>query len=155
MQWDSADWQKERDRKLRNWFKGDLEATACMVAISSVCETWDDLYDGDPVKPSSVEQAFVALFLQLQDNPFFRKHQDQITAVMVVVINGWADSNSLVSSGKKDDRIKAYILRNLGLELIPLFAYWTGGYQHMRDISLDMREFVAHETFEQWEREHA
>lgn len=152
--WDSTDWRAERDKKLLEWFKGDTAAVACLVAISSACEVWDDLVDGDLVTTPTVENMFIDLFLNLNVNPFFLHHRAQITAMMAMIINAWQDANSMAKLEDQEAHIKAYVLRNLGLELIPVFAYFIGGYSHMRSISMEMRTFVAHETFDQWEREH-
>jgi hypothetical protein len=32
-----------------------------------------------------------------------------------------------------------------------MMAYLVGGWAHMRKVSLDMREFFIHESFDDWE----
>ena len=40
---------------------------------------------------------------------------------------------------------------NPGIELAMLCAFVVGGYDHMRSVSLAMREFFHHENYEEWQ----
>ena len=154
MQWDSEEFRADRDKKLLSWFKGDIYAVQCFLDISNIAEVWDDLADGDVAQPLDVDRAFVGMMIGLNDDRFFLANREKVLSALIITLNGWMDANALMSSEEKDDRIKAYMLRNLGLELVPLFIYLTQGFSQMRSFSLEVREYFSHETFEGWEREH-
>lgn len=152
MDWDSEEFRAEREKRLFEWFKGDWAAVNCFGMISQIAETWDDLIDDDVASDDDINQAFAFASFGLLQNSFFQQHQQAIVAMEIVIANAWLDANELVKTEGKDARIQAYVLRNVGLELVPMFAFFKGGYSHMRKVSKEMREFFTHETFDEWER---
>lgn len=153
--WDSDAWRRMRDHFLREAFLGDEAAVECFVRISQVAETWDDLVDRDKtISDSTLSMTFCSVLFELDFNKFYDRWRAQITSGIIIAVNGWMDSLEL-EKGNLEARRKAYVLRNLGLELVPLFAYLLGGFAHMRQVSLKARSFFSHETFEIWENEHA
>lgn len=152
-EWDTEDWRAERNQKLTEWFLGDQDAVHCFVMISSAAEVWDDLVDGDvAVTTERISGAFTDLLLRLSGNPFFQAHYGQIAPVLAVAINAWQDAEQL-GAGTETERHWAFVLRNLGLELVPLFAWLLGGFDHMRRVSPEARRFFMHETYDEWEKE--
>jgi len=151
--WDTPEWRKQRNKNLNDWFLGNQDAVQCFVMISSAAETWDDLADGDvEVSKQRLDGAFTDLFLRLTGNPFFQAYHAEIRPILAVAINAWQDSEEL-RQGSRTERHWAFVLRNLGLELIPLFAWLLGGYEHMRRVSQEARQFFMHETYAEWEQE--
>lgn len=150
-EWDSTEWRKVRNLKILEWFHGNQAAVDCFVMISQIAETWDDLVDKGEANEGDVERSYMNALIGLECNKFYTENRPMILPIMIIMMNGWLDSNEMVHTASKENHVKAYVLRNLGLELLPLFAFLTGGYDHMRKVSLEMREFFTHDDFDEWE----
>lgn len=150
MNWDSPDWRKARDAKVLHWMCGNEDAVRVCVQTSHIAEVWDDLKDGDK-KPTEREiaHAFESMMIRLQTNPFYLQNHAMLTAIIVVAINAWHDANAWENEEgwKRQD---AFYLRNMGIEIATMCAFLTGGYDHLRRVSAEMREFFHHETYEAW-----
>ena len=155
MNWDSPDWRKERDAKMLRWMCGNEDAVRVCVQTSHIADVWDDLKDGDK-KPTEQEiaHAFESMMIRLQTNPFYLANHAMLTAIIVVAINAWHDANGW-EKGEDWQREQAFYLRNFGIEIAIMCAFLTGGYDHLRRVSAEMREFFHHETFKTWEHGHA
>lgn len=150
-EWDSIKWRETRDLKLLEWFHGDETAVNCFLMISQIAETWDDLVDNGKAEEKEVERSYMHALIGLECNSFYVENRPMILPVMIIMMNGWLDSNIMVNTTSRENHVKAYVLRNLGLELIPLFAFLIGGYNHMRKVSMEIREFFTHDDFNEWE----
>lgn len=150
--WDSTKWREVRNLKLLEWFGGDESAVKCFIMISQIVETWDDLVDNGKAKEKEIELSYMHALIGLEGNKFYVENRHMIIPILITSINGWLDSNTMVKTTSKENHIKAYVLRNLGLELVPLFAFLIGGYEHMRNVSMEMREFFTHDDFIEWEK---
>jgi hypothetical protein len=62
-------------------------------------------------------------------------------------INGFHDANEMCNSEEKRFRSLAFHTRNFGIEIIIATAFLLGGYDHMRKVSREIREFYAFEEF--------
>ena len=154
--WDSEEWRKSRDMKLLEWFDGNEDAVRCYVDLSTVAEIWDDLIDNDsPVGDERVNRAFTIAMVTLPTNPFYIMNKHMLEPIVICAINAWMDSETLI--GRVDDasRMSAFHLRNLGIELAPMIAFCIGGNSRMREVSLEIRDFMSHETYSEWEHRHA
>lgn len=154
MKWDSNDWRKLRDAKLEEWLGED--GAKCIVLLSTVSETWDDLIDRDkPVSGEEVTNAFLITLVQLDLNPFWKMYKSYLFPVMVVGINAWLDAN-YINEHKADRKhlMLAFYIRNYAAELVQIAAFCVGGFEHMRKVSLEVREFLNHETYFEWENRH-
>lgn len=154
MTWDTPEWRFERDTKLREWMLGNEHAVRACVQISHIAEVWDDLVDGDR-KPADVEiaHAFQSAMVHLQVNPFYMANHGMLMGVVVVAINAWHDAN-VMQRGGADERVEAFVLRNLGTELAMLCAFLVGGFDHMRKVSMEIREFFRNGGYSEWEHRH-
>jgi hypothetical protein len=154
MQWDTHDWRKLRDERLLSWLNGDIDAVATVVMLSTISETYDDLIDGDPVSPQQVHSTFIAATVGLQFNPFFKRWEQLIYGTVLAGLNAWLDSLELEKRDGEASRMHAFYLRNYLYELLNVCAFAVGGFDHMRAVSLEMRDFFTHETYNQWEHRH-
>jgi len=148
--WDTLNWRQRRDAVMLDWL-GDAAAVECLVAISTAAEAWDDAYDGD--KNADFDAAFAALFVQLPLNPFWQKAQGWLMPLVVACVNAWMDAREMEKGGH-ESKVRAFMLRNLGLELVPAAVFYLHGYARMRELSMEIRAFFDHERFDDWEREH-
>ena len=154
MTWDTPEWRHTRDTKLREWMLGNENAVRVCTQVSHIAEVWDDLADGDR-KPAEIEiaHAFQSAMVHLQTNPFYMANHGMLMGVIVVAINAWHDANAL-QKGDADERMQAFFLRNLGLEIATMCAFLVGGFDHMRKVSLEMRAYFRHESYFDWEHCH-
>ena len=153
-EWDSGEWRKVRNRKLREWLLGDVHAVDSILTLSQISETWDDIVDGEPVTPDAVNAAFVAAVVTLGRNPFYQRNKAFLDGILMVGINAWLDSTELERKPDEASRMYAFFLRNYCYELTSAHAYLVGGWAHMRKVSHEMRLFFTHETYAQWEHRH-
>lgn len=153
--WDSDAWRKLRNAKLLDWMAGNANAVATVLALSTIAETWDDLYDGDnPPDRARVNEAFTLALVELQANDFYMANMAIFYGLVVATINAWMDSNALAKSADRRDRMLAYHLRNFGHEITCVAAFRAGGWDHLRRVSLEIRAFFANDDFDLWDANH-
>lgn len=156
MEWDSPAWRELRDANILRWCCGNHAAVQFVLDLNAVVETWDDLIDGDqPVSADAINAAFMRAMVGLPGNPFFQAHASALMPTVAVAINAWLDANVFEKSGDAHERMWAFFLRNLGMEVFIQVALLTGGPEHMRAVSVEMRRFFTHETYANWEHRHA
>lgn len=143
-EWGSLEWSLERNRKLLDWFGGDEDALAFLLSISTITELWDDLLDADkPITEQRVHEAFFQALVRMPCNPFYIKHREHLTPIIIQSINSWMDAN-IFEQGDATERTLAYTLRHMDLQLATAIVYLTQGYAKMREISPEMwRYFVV------------
>lgn len=62
----SKEWIEERNKKLLQWFNGDVEAVEFLLLLSDITELWDDLIDRDvPIHDERIHSVFTKIFLVL------------------------------------------------------------------------------------------
>lgn len=155
-QWDTPEWRTERDAKLLAWMCGNQAAVDTVLALSTIAEVWDDLHDGDKTTPKElVNRAFTLALVKLQMNDFYKANEALFYALTVTSVNAWLDANEWQKSDEERKRMMAFYLRNLGIEIVMLAVFRAGGWEHLRAVSLEIREFFAHEDFQTWSLEHA
>lgn len=124
---------------------GDAAAGDYLMQLASAARICDDLIDGDvAVFPAATEQMVAALLVRIPTNPFFQTHFRHLTGLHAVAWNAWLDANSL-EGGDPTDKIYAHVLRDLINEVLPQVALLTGGYAHMREVSIRMRQMFKKE----------
>ncbi len=125
------------------------------MALSTVIEVWDDLIDRDREPTAGeVNNAFVLALFDLQVNPFFVRHRAYLLPLLMSAINAWMDSTQMERGADTHERMWAFFLKDAGRELFIQCAHLTGGFAHMRAVSLEMRRFFTHETYQDWEHRH-
>lgn len=151
MEWDSPDFRTQRDVKLREWMLGNEEAMRVCVQTSHIAEVWDDLHDGDR-EPTEREiaHAFESAMIHLQTNPFYMANHAMLVGLIVLVTNAWHDANEMAESPREVERMMAFQIRNMGIEIAIMCAFLVGGYDHMRAVSLQIRRYFIHETYQEW-----
>ena len=147
---DSQEWREERNQKLLEWF-GDRSAVDFYVAVSAVCELWDDLTDNDKeITPTDVDQAFWHALVTLPNNEFFNAHKVFFAPLILQGINCYKDSVELEKGGP-EDRAYALTLRYLGLQLAPMIVTVLRGPDAARAMSVDFwRWATKHDNPIKW-----
>lgn len=89
----------------------------------------------------------------MNGNAFFHAHAPALLPTLTLAINAWLDANELERSDSQHERMWAFFLRNLGMDVFIQVALLTGGLEHMRAVSLEIRRFFTHETYAEWRHE--
>lgn len=148
----SKEWHDQRDANRIRWFKGNLEAVDFIGNILSAFEFWDDLIDKDvELEDEYINKVMINLLFVLPQNKWFQTHSSYYMPLFMTCFSGFFDSNKMCKSDKKHIRNLAFHTRNLSTELYIATTFLVGGYYHMREVSPEIREFFAFETFEEWE----
>lgn len=152
----AQEWQDQRDANKQRWFLGHAEAIDFIGNIMSAFEFWDDLIDKDvELEDEYISKVMVNLLFVLPQNRWFVANTAYYMPLFMMCFSAFFDSNEMCKSDKKHIRNLAFHIRNLGIELYVATAFLVGGYTHMREVSREIREFFAFETFEEWEFYHA
>jgi hypothetical protein len=150
----NPEWFAIRDKLAMEACSNDMHAYSWLQSIMDIVEVWDDLIDGDKlVSHKDIHQTFINLMFFIPQNPFFERHKTYLLPIILTCVNAWMDANELAKSENRRDKQAAWWLKQMGVELYGTVAFLTGGYNHMRDISLKARSILAHEDFEDFERE--
>ena len=154
--WGSREWIAARDALLLRSFRGNRDAVDCILELSTVTEIWDDLVDRDkPVDEAEVNRAFVTALTTLPRNPVWREHCLFLLPAVLLGINAWLDANELERDPEERYRMLAFYARNYVAEVVHAVAFCVLGFAGMREVSLELRRFMAHESFAEWEHAHA
>jgi hypothetical protein len=113
--------------KLEYFFKGDAFAVAFAMDVLWLAHYVDDLYDGDvPRGKEEAKQAFKKVFCDMPQNPFFLKHQKELSALMASAYLMWCDSTHF-ERGDAESRFIAFQIRNATLNVVHHCIYLCGG----------------------------
>ena len=146
----SPEWHQQSIANRRRWFLGHELAMAFIGTFFDAIELWDDLIDKDVViTDDHINRAFIGMLFALPANDWFVANRQHYLPLIMMMINAWHDANKLESSESKRLRNLAFHIRNLGLEIHIATAFLLGGYEHMRQVSPEIREFFAFEDFEE------
>jgi len=150
------EWHDLKEANIQRWLLGHAEAIDCVDNILSTFEFWDDLIDKDvTLEDEHINKIFVNLLFVLPQNKWFVANTAYYMPLLMTCFSAFFDSNEMCKSKEIHIRNLAFHIRNLGIELYIATAFLLGGYKHMREVSREIREFFAFETFEEWEFRHA
>lgn len=151
LEYDTPEWRAQRNAKLYEWVQ-DEEAVAFITTYANICEVWDDLIDKDkPVSDAQINRAFMQAVVSLPCNEFFIRHRAQILPLIVSGANAWADATAMERHGTENQKVFSYVLRDWYMEFVSFIIYLTRGWEYLRSVSLEVRDFFTHhETLEQY-----
>ena len=126
---------------------GNAEAWDYLSIIARAARLIDDLVDEPKkwVRDNSYNLAQL-LLVDLPSNVFFHTNKSALLPMHVTSLNAWIDSNEWMDKDKTRKNY-ALVIRDQLTELGLLVAYITGGNNHMRNISLNVRELFLKEEF--------
>ena len=144
----SEDWQIANQENKNRWFLGNQDAIDFVNRFFDAVELWDDLIDKDvEITDDHINRVFTSLMFALPGNPWFVAKYTYYQPLIMASINGFHDANEMCNSDEKRFRSLAFHTRNFGIEIIIATAFLLGGYDHMRKVSREIREFYAFEEF--------
>jgi hypothetical protein len=147
----SQEWCEKRDLKHADWFLGNVQACDFIHTVMSAIEFTDDLIDKDkPIDNDIIMRNMMALLIRLPNNDFFINNRQHMSVILIHAASAFIDSEALKTSEDERHKLLAFHLRNFALELYHATAFCVGGWEHLRKVSVEMREFFAVETYKEW-----
>lgn len=126
---------------------GNGGAEKYLKDIAYVSRVFDDLIDRDyTVSSEQMCRAFFELLGGLWLNPFFIQNAQTLIPLHIASYNAFMDSNEWAESGDGLKRTYAHVIKDYINELMGLVAFLTGGYNHMRECSLRVKEVFLEEV---------
>lgn len=122
--------------------KGNKDAESYLWAIARVARALDDHTDGD--HDADIPRLVVDAMVNIPGNAFYLANQTRLVPVQALALNAWMDSNQWETAGGERSR-QALVLRDYINELVQLVALIVGGWDHMRDVSMQVRELFFKE----------
>lgn len=114
---------------------GNQPAEDFARAWYQTCRMLDDAYDRDTlVTDDRIAGVMVRFMTELMGNDWFAQHRAMFYGVMVVSSNAWLDANRRAGAERA-------VLAGMYHEVIYLVAYVTGGWQHLRSVTSECREY--------------
>ena len=148
-EFDSQPWRQVRDAQLMVWL-GDASAVHYVQMVGEASEFFDDLVDKDkPISDGWIVSMMYKLLIDMHVNPFFSRYKNELVPIMSVAINAWLDANNL-ERGTDTQVSRAYVLRDLTIEILLHSIQLMRGRDHMRAVSLEVREFFLHESLDEY-----
>lgn len=145
------EWRAERDLKHVEWFLGNRQACEFIQLIFEAIELTDDFIDGDvDITNDRIVRNMMALMITLPNNDFFISNRNYLTPILIHTASAWLDSEILKTSKDSRQKMLAFHLRNLSLELYHATAFLVGGFEHLRKVSIEMRTYFALESYKEW-----
>lgn len=119
---------------------GNPDALRFLFHWNIFCHGIDDLIDAPTrATPGEVIDAFAQANI-LYTHPFYQAHAVKLQMVVMLVTNAYADSVFWEHEKRSGLSAMADVLRFAGNEMVFAVALICGGYQHMRRISMRVRE---------------
>lgn len=119
---------------------GNTNAEKYLRDTAYVSRVFDDLIDKDyAVSNEQICRAFFELLGGLWLNPFFIQNAQTLIPIHIASYNAFMDSNEW----EDKDRLRslyAHVMKDYINELMGLVAFLTGGYSHMRQCSMKVKE---------------
>jgi hypothetical protein len=144
----TSEWQIQNQANKQRWFLGNASAIDFINRLFDAVELWDDLIDKDvEISDAHINRVFGSLMFFLPANDWFIDNRKYYLPLMMASINAFHDANAMQDSESPRLRNLAFHIRNFGIELHIATALLIGGYEHMRAVSGEIREFFAFEEY--------
>ena len=135
---------------LRDVLKEHEPAILFCRQLAMVSQVIDDLYDQDKdYDADAMLKAFWISLIDLHYNSFFRQHMDELVPVMQGALMDWMDSSQL-EKGTDHERNIAFVLRDSLSNIVSHCALIVGGYNWMRETSVEVRRHVFEDRLDQY-----
>ena len=129
-------------------YKDNEDAISISFKLLETAHTWDDLIDGDEVKPNAINSAFIALGFELQQYEIW--HSAGLAHHLLNCYLRWRDATNIERGDHTDsDLHKCYMLRAGLYDLFVIIAYHLYGDEWACDVGPIVRKFYG-ETLEEY-----
>lgn len=102
----------------------------------------DDCVDKpERIDDQNITRAIINLIVDVAHNPFFEQNKHALIAILQLSAAAWLDSNQMARSGIPEQRLAADVLKGAYHEVFWFTALKTGGWDYMRSVTKEYREF--------------
>lgn len=126
---------------------GNPDALVFLLSFTAYAHAIDDLIDEESSPESLLTMCVQAN--EMYSTPFWLAHSARLGGVIGLIANAYADSIAWEQHSEDWKRRMADVLRQAGNEMLMAVAQIVGGWQHMRRISMRVRECAYHEQHEE------
>jgi hypothetical protein len=146
----------EEEDLFARWFRGDPWAVRLLLDLGAITQVWDDAVDGDKtLTREAVDGAFIRALTALPRNPFWLRHQADLLPLLEAWIIDWQTATDIERAATQDvvsDQMLrvAWLIRDSSAALIIKCAAIIGGWEWAREVSLQVREHLHDEPFEDY-----
>lgn len=141
---------------LARWLQGQRAAIALIEDLGAITQVWDDLVDGDPVRPEDATAAFTAALVHLWRNPFMLAHHADLVPLIEAWIWDWQAANRFEddyrqtvtadpdrAEGPLPARLAAsYTIRDNSAQVIVQCARLIGGWDWAVQVAPEVRAWL-------------
>ncbi len=138
---------------IQNIMLGNKAAESFCRKLFNVSQLMDDLIDKDkPISDEQIYKCFWDCLIEIPKNPFYIQHAATLIPMMQVFMVDYRDSVILERAENlnrnQDDHGKniAFTLRDSIGSIIIHCAYLVGGYEHMTNVSSQVRLMIFDES---------
>lgn len=117
----------------------DPEAWRFLSAFHEYCHRIDDIIDEKITDAEFILKTF-ALAASVYSSNFYQRYGNMLYPFVLTMTNAYADSVKWEKSTIEWQRNVADVLRGVGHDLLMLVIGIVGGYDSMRELSLELRE---------------
>lgn len=140
-------------KRLTEIFQGDTDAVQLLVMVREISHVWDDLIDGDkPVSAAAVHRTFWQAIVGLQLNPFYRKHQGELLAVLECGILNYLASCCLERTPGHQRQL-AHTARYQAGDVALVIARIVGGLDWAMVVGPELKLLLHTDRYEDFDKE--
>lgn len=118
--------------------KGNEEAAHFLMVWDDLLEAVDDTVDEQTDAEFKIRTA--QRFIEVYSHPFFLKHVRELSLLVSLINNAYADSEDCALSKLSWKKELGDVLRHSSGEMTRAVALLCGGYDHLRSISMKFWE---------------
>jgi hypothetical protein len=121
---------------------GNKDAEAFVLSFVAFCHMLDDIVDGDkPVDDMRLVRESLALIDEMMLNPWVNANRIFLWPSIVGCFNAWIDANKWERDGTPVQQRDADVVKGIYHETVFLVARLCGGFDHMRFVTAEHREY--------------
>jgi hypothetical protein len=122
--------------------QGNVAAANFLCAYIKFCHLLDDVCDGEErISDTRLAADALKLLEELLLNPWVQANRIVLWPGIVLGVNAWLDANEWTAVGTPVQRRDAEVVKSVYQEIAWLTARLCGGWDHMRKMSAQFREY--------------
>jgi len=140
---------------LNDWFLGNVDAQDLFTRIVFIAHAWDDLVDKDkPVPEGDVNLLMLNSMLHIPMNPFFRKYEAELRAVIFCSMISYMAANQMERS-KNEHKVEiAHYLRYAVTQVVVFMLGAIHGVDNAPAIVAEAMVYMMPERLSDYAAEH-
>lgn len=137
------------------WFGGNQDALNMYRLLVNLGHIWDDLVDKDTdVCEDKINHAFLTTLVYLPANPFYRRIQDAILPMWLVVVSSYEAANQFEREKDPHGIEIAHGLRYAVGNIIAYAIHVCVGAEQAKAVIPKMWKAVFYERYDEYRKEH-